>query len=169
MLINIYIKYHYYITTYPTYEIVIYFIIIFTSPITLLVRILFQTLIICSLGWLITNTRWFAFILFIIYLGGLIVLFIYIVSLASNEKFFSRIEINHLFLFSLLVASLILIYRKNTPDLIFLKTNFTSGVFLIFSKNNIKLTLYRILYLLFSLIVIIKICNKYQGPLKSLI
>jgi len=144
-----------------------FFVLNFSSPLTLLVRILRQTLAICFLGWLISNSRWFAFILFIIYLGGLIVLFVYIVRLASNEKLFFKTNFFILATSSIFFILFLFFSKINFLDLRIIKNNFSINFYFIFSNYRLILIVPRILYLLFSLIVIIKICNKFNGPLKS--
>jgi len=134
----------------------------------LLISILCQALIICFLAWRVCNSSWPAFILFIIYLGGLIVLFIYIVRLASNEKIFSQINFNQLIIFIVFSSLSIFIVKLNIIDLRFLKTNFSINFYLIFTAHSYGLVVYRIVHLLIRLIVIIKICIKFLGPLKSL-
>jgi len=140
-----------------------------SHPINLIIIILTQTIILCVLIFLRTKIRWFSYILFLIFLGGLIVLFIYISRLASNE------------LFTINTKILILITPIVAPILYFLTTNINSQIInnktirtrnilnLIYSKTIVIPTLVTILYLLLTLIIAVKITSKYEAPLRRLI
>lgn len=136
----------------------------------ILIVILIQTLIICLLIWTLIKTRWFSFILFLIFLGGLIVLFVYVVSLASNEKFEINIE-EIIFIFSILFFIFLIIFSSRFFNKIFdtLNFNLTDQTLIIFSKEAIILIRLIITYLLFTLIVAVKISSKYEGPLRNFI
>jgi len=60
-------------------------------PVIILILILIQSTILCLIIWIYLNSSWLSYILFLIFLGGLIVLFMYITRLASNEKFELRL------------------------------------------------------------------------------
>lgn len=141
--------------------------IINSAPIILLLTIIVQTLIICLIIWLSINTRWFAIILFLIFLGGLMVLFIYIVRLASNEiAFIDKTSL-------VILTSIIIICA--TGWVIFNEQNLTISnlvikkfIKIIISTRFFTLIIITIIYLLITLIVVIKISNKYAAPIKNL-
>jgi len=138
-----------------------------SHPIRLIAVILSITLLCCVIVSLITTTSWFSFILFLIFLGGLIVLFIYISRLASNEKFLidwaraikSSIGILVSIIFT--VANINYQYATNTPvnEIITLNS--------IYIKNSIAPIIFTIIYLLLTLVVVVKITSKYEGPLRN--
>jgi NADH-ubiquinone oxidoreductase chain 6 len=103
-------------------------------------------------------------------LGGLIVLFIYVVSLASNEKF----ELNFEELSFLAISAILILIIINFSSFFnklmdFNSFNLNDQTILIFSNENIILTILIIVYLLFTLIVAVKISSKYEGPLRNFI
>jgi NADH-ubiquinone oxidoreductase chain 6 len=64
--------------------------LIFTQikhPLAIGLILLIQTTIVCLIRGTIYRRFWFSYILFIIMIGGMLVLFIYITSLTSNEIF----------------------------------------------------------------------------------
>lgn len=98
------------------------------------------------------------------------VLFVYVVSLASNEKFEFSITESILIV---ILSSTIVIYCLNTT---FFKKNRTNSlnnfneiISLIFSKRISLTTILIIFYLLFTLIVAVKVASKFEGPLRNLI
>ncbi|MGL5470365.1 MAG: NADH-quinone oxidoreductase subunit J [Shewanella sp.] len=56
-------------------------------PIGLGLALIVHTLLVSAATGLVGGHFWFSYILFLVFLGGVLVLFIYMTSLASNEKF----------------------------------------------------------------------------------
>lgn len=107
-------------------------------------------------------------------------LFIYIASLASNEKFyFSLNNITILFILISIILLIIIItdnFWSNisffnreinflTNSLILIKENFLS-VSKIYDSPNNWIIIFLINYLLLNLIIIVKITNIFYGPLR---
>jgi len=140
-----------------------------SHPVSIVCCILAQTAIVSMMVWFYSSTRWFSFILFLIFVGGLIVLFVYIVSLASNEKF--NLLFNGLIVISSLILMILFFSGLNRQDLL-IETKFESSILLvnkIYSVNAAPLILITIIYLLYTLIVVVKIIETFEGPLRSLI
>jgi len=141
-----------------------------SHPIILITIILTQAIIICLSTWLSFNLRWFSFILFLIFLGGLIVLFIYISRLASNEKFY--IKINNLILIAMLIAPIIIFYLTNQLNRTYHHSEIVTikNIFIeLYSKSIFMPTCLTIVFLLLTLIVVVKIRSKYEGPIRNII
>nr|AXS65387.1 NADH dehydrogenase subunit 6 [Cucujoidea sp. 3 KM-2017] len=130
-------------------------------PISMGTILLISTILVAlTTGSLLLNF-WYSYILFLIMIGGMLILFMYMTNVASNEKFkFS----NKLFLFLI-------------PMLFFLKMNFINPKNLNFDikmsllkyfyfPNNLMLMMMMI-YLLITLIAVIKIINIKNGPLRQ--
>lgn len=138
-----------------------------------------QTLLICLLIGSINENFWFSYILFLTFLGGILVIFIYITSLASNEIFNFSIKI---LLIIIIISVIILINFKINiiSEILNLNNIFINFSSEINNKETIKTTikLYNfpsnlnsiliINYLLFTLIVSVKITDFYHGPLRNL-
>nr|YP_010262143.1 NADH dehydrogenase subunit 6 [Esanthelphusa keyini (nom. nud.)]UIB42750.1 NADH dehydrogenase subunit 6 [Esanthelphusa keyini (nom. nud.)] len=144
-------------------------------PLSMGLTLLVQTIIISIFVGFFTFSFWFSYILFLIFLGGLLVLFIYVASLASNEKFsfsLSTMSIMTTFLVIMmtLYMSLDLILIPNLSNLS------TSSIFplistqffmsWIFNYPSVYFTIMIILYLLLTLIVVVKITNLVKSPLR---
>lgn len=129
------------------------------------------------------NSYWFSYVLFLTFLGGLLVLFIYITRIASNEIFeFSSIKIIFIIirLFTITILFTIILYKKlNWLNFSFNYeiNNFFEKYLFFNNENKINLTkLYNeqtfiliiiiIIYLFISLIIVIKITNISFGPLR---
>jgi NADH-ubiquinone oxidoreductase chain 6 len=100
-------------------------------------------------------------------LGGIIVLFIYISSLASNEKFSLFLSDIYLQIIFLIIA---IIFRRiflRGENLIKKKIELSKIIYKIYSENIIEITIFTILYLIITLIVVVKITSIFSGPIRS--
>lgn len=144
--------------------------------------LLLQTLFICLITGLFTKTFWFSYILFLIFLGGILVLFIYVTSLASNEIFSFSIKTLIISLIFILFTLIFLIFIDNSlVNNIFINNEITSineiNSFIIENSINLNklynfpsnvITLLLINYLLLTLIAVVKITNIFYGPLRPI-
>nr|QOV03332.1 NADH dehydrogenase subunit 6 [Simulium equinum] len=156
-------------------------IFIFMShPLAMGFMLLTQTLLISIVTGLISKTFWFSYILFIVFLGGMLVLFIYVTSLASNEMFMLSMKTTQMMLISLFISILMIIITDNFNISSFLPlldmTNFPDSNSFI-KENSINLnklynyptnflTIILINYLFLTLIAVVKVTNIFYGPLR---
>lgn len=143
---------------------------IIRHPIGFLVVTLSQAFLICILSWILSKTRWFSFIIFLIFLGGLMVLFIYITRLASNEIIYST-PWNEILLKSFIatfILTTVIFFSKNIISTIE-SLNYRKSIFNIYNSMFIILVILSIIYLLLTLIVVVKIANQISTPIKSVI
>nr|YP_009676061.1 NADH dehydrogenase subunit 6 [Papilio memnon]QDE12982.1 NADH dehydrogenase subunit 6 [Papilio memnon] len=152
-------------------------------PLSMGLMILIQTLIICLLSGMLINSYWFSYTLFLVFLGGLLVLFIYVSSVASNELFNMNFFLKNIMFFLFLMSLIFSIYYMHNLNWL----NFTFNIemknmmnFFIFFNNENKINLSKlynkqthlmmmmlIVYLFITLVAIVKITNIYFGPLRS--
>lgn len=144
-----------------------------------------QTLLISLFSGSLRTSYWFSYSLFLIFIGGILILFIYITSLASNETF--KFSINKLITFLLIILLFFLIViRFNFFDLgifnINLIKNLDNGslpsinyfffnfielsVIKIFNYPTNLISILLINYLFLTLIARVKITNIFKGPLR---
>nr|QXG19079.1 NADH dehydrogenase subunit 6 [Drosophila anomalata] len=151
-------------------------------PLAMGLTLLIQTIFICLISGLMTKSFWYSYILFLIFLGGMLVLFIYVTSLASNEMFNLSIKLT-LFSTSTLLILLIISFLidKNSISL-FLMNNEMESIFnqnSYFLENSLSLnklynfptnfiTILLMNYLLITLIVVVKITKLFKGPIRMM-
>lgn len=181
--INILIKLPLDIIQFILYSLLFIFRIIFTQithPLAIGLILLVQTLLICLITGLIAKRFWFSYILFLIFLGGILVLFIYVTSLASNEIFTISIKliiISFIFFITTLVSAYFI--DKSTINMFFNSNEMESIInsFSYFIENSLSLnklynyptnliTILLINYLLITLIAVVKITKLFYGPLR---
>nr|AGY61330.1 NADH dehydrogenase subunit 6 [Halocaridina rubra] len=146
-------------------------------PLTMGLMLLAQTVIIAVYINSILKTSWFSYILFLIFLGAMLVLFIYVTSLAPNEPFYFSNSSAIIFLSAALLSVTFLmidpifkLYPVNlTPSSITTSEMFSSNSALLcdmYNLSTMKMTLFLILYLLLTLVVVVKITSTHFGPLR---
>nr|AML25577.1 NADH dehydrogenase subunit 6 [Erotylidae sp. BMNH 1274392] len=150
--------------------------IFMNHPLTKGSILLIQTLLICLTTGLTSTNYWYSYILFLIMVGGMMVLFIYMTSIASNEKF--KFSLNLFMLMNMmLLINLFLIILDN----FFLSNNLINNESLMINSSmnfNLSLNKYMnyptnmimftiIIYLFITLIASVKITKIEYGPLRQ--
>nr|YP_010414763.1 NADH dehydrogenase subunit 6 [Mocis undata]URT60117.1 NADH dehydrogenase subunit 6 [Mocis undata] len=159
------------------------FMMFLNNPLSMGLMILIQTLLVCTLSGMLIKTYWFSYILFLTFLGGLLVLFIYVSSIASNELFKPSFNTKIMMMISLLFIFLIQFLFMN--NLYWMNFSFNSDMnnffsLSLFMNNDNKINLSKlynnqtfmimlmlIIYLFITLIAVVKITNIFYGPLRS--
>nr|YP_009927478.1 NADH dehydrogenase subunit 6 [Natula pravdini]QFG38980.1 NADH dehydrogenase subunit 6 [Natula pravdini] len=157
------------------------FLILFSfHPLFMTLIIIMQTLMLCLILNFFSLSMWFSYILFLTFLGGMLILFIYMTSLSSNNKLSLNIyKLTSFILFSLLINFFFLYKMDMNYSMIFFQDSFNLQNFLImyeYPKNlnmmynnpNFMITIMMISYLLITLIIIINISNPKIGALRHL-
>nr|YP_010946827.1 NADH dehydrogenase subunit 6 [Rhabdoblatta atra]WGO57584.1 NADH dehydrogenase subunit 6 [Rhabdoblatta atra] len=150
--------------------------IIFTQmnhPLAMGLILLIQTTFISIITGMLTQSFWFSYVLFLIFLGGMLVLFIYVTSLASNEMFSMSMKL--LMLSTITLPILFLLFNKfntsfmNQETLNFMIMNNITPLPLIKLYNNPTsiITILLATYLFLTLIAVVKITNIFVGPLRQ--
>nr|YP_009239931.1 NADH dehydrogenase subunit 6 [Leptodius sanguineus]AMN14565.1 NADH dehydrogenase subunit 6 [Leptodius sanguineus] len=146
-----------------------------SHPLALGVILLLQTIMISITAGTSLHSFWFSYILFMIFLGGMLVLFIYVASLASNEYFQFSLSTFSTFAGIALLLTLLCLFMDpitipnmsslpSTSMITHLSTPFL--ISWIYSSTSMIFTLFIILYLLLALIVVVNITNLFHGPLR---
>nr|YP_007507022.1 NADH dehydrogenase subunit 6 [Delias hyparete]AFN05172.1 NADH dehydrogenase subunit 6 [Delias hyparete] len=150
-------------------------------PLAMGLLILCQTMFLSLLMGMYINTYWFSYILFLIFLGGLLVLFIYVSNVASNEMIKFSMKLKFYLMFFSIICIFFLFNYKNYIFIDFYKNNEMNNFyenFLFFNEHKINLSklydkqtfmliMMLIIYLFITLIAVIKITNIFFGPLRS--
>nr|URX54497.1 NADH dehydrogenase subunit 6 [Glyptotermes sp. 18 AB-2022a] len=141
-------------------------------PLAMGMMLLMQTTIMCMISGLMYKSFWFQYILFMVFVGGMLVLFIYVTSLASNEMFSlsSKMLVTILMIpgMTLMVNMHINQYSEETSSYIMLLTEeIITSTSKLYNQPNGPMTILMVLYLFMTLIVVVKITNISKGPLRE--
>nr|ALR69099.1 NADH dehydrogenase subunit 6 [Apocheima cinerarius] len=159
--------------------------IFLNHPLSIGLMILFQTLLMCMLSGMLIKTYWFSYILFLTFLGGLLVLFIYVSSIASNEMANLSFNIKMMMMMSVMLISISQIYlfmfenmnwmnlsnnindNDNFMDMLFFNNENKINLNKLYNNHTYMIMMMLVIYLFISLVAIVKITNIFYGPLRS--
>nr|QIV24793.1 NADH dehydrogenase subunit 6 [Analophus parallelus] len=145
-------------------------------PLSFGLILLLQTLSIALITGMMNYNFWFSYILFLIMVGGMLILFIYMTSVASNEKFKLSPKLASMMLMMMLMLAPLMITDKMlnnmnlfSYDLSMQNTlhenSFSLSKFLNMPTSfNLMLIM---IYLLITLIMVVKLTNIQHGPLRQ--
>nr|YP_010132052.1 NADH dehydrogenase subunit 6 [Hamaxiella brunnescens]QQD89786.1 NADH dehydrogenase subunit 6 [Hamaxiella brunnescens] len=150
-------------------------------PLSMGLMLLIQTLLMSLMLGLMTKSFWFSYILFLVFIGGMLVLFIYITSLSSNEmfKFSTKLMMMYLMIMTIMLFMMFMMDKnflfqyKNLEIKSIYKMNYY------FMENSLSLnklynyptnllTILLMNYLLITLIAVVKITKMFKGPLRPM-
>nr|AZL93113.1 NADH dehydrogenase subunit 6 [Aulacus sinensis] len=180
---------------YFNYYIILIFILInltipskffINNPLIMTLNLMMYIILMCMFMLNIINFSWYSYILFLIFIGGLMILFLYFTSISPNElnmtswnwlmKLMLKITLI-LIMMSMMIYNMDMyllfinishyeVTNNNQLNTLILNKN------LILNLNNImnyplnKITLFIMLYLLLTLIIIVKMIFNFNKPLR---
>nr|YP_010422517.1 NADH dehydrogenase subunit 6 [Penthe kochi]USG58932.1 NADH dehydrogenase subunit 6 [Penthe kochi] len=157
----------------------LYFSMIFLMmihPLSLGLILLIQSLMISMITGNFCLNFWFSYILFLVMIGGMLILFMYMTSIASNEMF--NLNIKNLIFMLILTIILMTMFYKNLNFNLNLNIINSDSLNLSSSEKNymiimkfifnpsLMILLFMIIYLFITLIAVVKITQYNQGPLR---
>nr|YP_010397470.1 NADH dehydrogenase subunit 6 [Sinomantis denticulata]UQJ77603.1 NADH dehydrogenase subunit 6 [Sinomantis denticulata] len=145
-------------------------------PLSMGLILFLQTIMMCLISGSMSLSFWFSYILLLIYLGGMLVLFMYVTSLASNEMFFYS---NKIFLIILpLPLVFLILYFFNVKYNMFLYESLENNINLNIHSFDFLLKMYNqpmnnitimiAAYLFLTLIATVKMISIHSGPLRQM-
>lgn len=108
-------------------------------------------------------TSWVAFLIFLIYVGGILVIFAYFVALTPNQHT-NIIIIPLILIFTITLIWIALLNKYPTTPTTYIKLMYT-----FYQNDNIQLLLILALILLFTIVVVVKLVTNNKGPLRPFI
>nr|YP_002117968.1 NADH dehydrogenase subunit 6 [Locusta migratoria migratoria]ABX59321.1 NADH dehydrogenase subunit 6 [Locusta migratoria migratoria] len=150
-------------------------------PMSIMMTIIIQTLFISMMTGTMMESFWLSYILLLTFLGGMMVLFIYITSIASNEMLKIKINSIIIIIYMMIILSTLMynvdkmmstemIKNSETMNLnysINLKEMSTSLVKL-YNNPTVIITIMMMIYLFITLLAVVKITNINQGPMRKM-
>nr|AYU74290.1 NADH dehydrogenase subunit 6 [Glomeridesmus sp. ITV8918]QCF39648.1 NADH dehydrogenase subunit 6 [Glomeridesmus spelaeus]QCF39661.1 NADH dehydrogenase subunit 6 [Glomeridesmus spelaeus] len=134
-----------------------------THPMEMSILLIIMTLTISINSLSFSMTAWFSYILFLIYMGGVMVMFMYMSSLTPNKLPFTIKKIASIMIFSLLFITF---YNYK----IFKSMNFKSSMSIMksFTFLSMNMTMIIITTLMITMISIIMITQNKKTPLRPI-
>nr|AZZ89060.1 NADH dehydrogenase subunit 6 [Plectoderini sp. SX-2018] len=144
-------------------------------PLSLGFFLMMQTIFMCMHSSMLMSSSWYGYIMFITMIGGLMIMFMYMSSIASNEKFYM---INNKINLIILMTILILMFT-NKDSTLEETTKMMENKILIINNEEMKstskfmmkyksnLTIITMVTLLITMISVTNISSTFEGPLKK--
>nr|YP_010311850.1 NADH dehydrogenase subunit 6 [Leptocorisa costalis]UNA68834.1 NADH dehydrogenase subunit 6 [Leptocorisa costalis] len=137
-------------------------------PLSMGITIIVQTMIISAIVGLMMGSFWFSYIIMITMLSGMLVLFIYMASVASNEKLVPSMKMTAMMIMMIMAS---IAYSNN------MENNDKEMIMMMTTPENISLnnlfnmkhkfaTMMLVAYLFFTMITVSFIVNISEGPLR---
>ena len=131
---------------------------LFNHPLPLVIVLISHTLILIANLYLNSETPWLSFVTFLIYLGGLLIIFIYLAALTPNEIIYT----NHLAYLFLFTPVIFIFFCEN-------KANFNSLDIINNFRHNTQTStiVFFLFYIMAILCIIMFLCTAFKTPLKQ--
>nr|YP_010758068.1 NADH dehydrogenase subunit 6 [Gunungiella wangi]WEU80073.1 NADH dehydrogenase subunit 6 [Gunungiella wangi] len=151
-------------------------------PMSMGISILTQMTVMSLMMNMFFNINWFSYILFLLFVGGMLILFMYMCSITSNNILSMSPKLITYFMFtSLMTFSWMLLLMKfnfswtfsNKMNSIFMKkylldSHIPSMLMKLFNDYSYVITLMMMMYLLILMILVNSITNFKQGALRKI-
>nr|AXS65518.1 NADH dehydrogenase subunit 6 [Cucujoidea sp. 44 KM-2017] len=143
-------------------------------PLTMGLTLIIQSINIAILTGMMNLNFWFSYIIFLIMVGGMLILFMYMTSIASNEKFKFNLKMLIITMMFMMIIALLLLYNNHLINIInmnqmtafdYYSTNWNINKYFNLPFSNIMMMM--ILYLLITMIASVKITKFEKGPLRQ--
>lgn len=131
-----------------------------SNPLTLGILILLTALLLSSI-FASSISSWLAFLIFLIYIGGILVIFSYFVSVIPNQT----LSINQLKFMTItfIILTILSQWFLLTP---IIKLS-TPQIKLIYTSSNIPMLIFLASTLFLIIVIVVKISSQRKGPLRS--
>nr|QZK22179.1 NADH dehydrogenase subunit 6 [Amitermes sp. QLD_277] len=140
-------------------------------PLAMGLMLLIQTTMVCLISGTMYSSFWFSYILFMIMIGGMLVLFMYMTSLASNEMFSPS---NKMLMATLMLLPILMYMMPTVTNNKEMNTHSTmmeneilTTTTVMYNQMMGTMTTLLVLYMLLTLIVVVNIINVSKGPLRQ--
>nr|AOY40004.1 NADH dehydrogenase subunit 6 [Hypothenemus sp. BMNH 1040235] len=133
-------------------------------PLSMGMALILQALLTALTSGLIYKNFWFSYVLFLVMIGGVMVMFIYMTSIASNEKFKMPSPEKLIFTGTIMM---IIMFKNNKEMLPSKDLEMSLSLSKFFNFPKMQMTILLMIYLFVALIAVVKISNKTMGPLRQ--
>nr|QDG01023.1 NADH dehydrogenase subunit 6 [Tenebrio molitor] len=143
-------------------------------PLSMGFILLMQTIMISMITGNMNQNMWFSYILFLIMVGGMLILFMYMTSIASNEKFKMN---NKAIIMSITIPLTMLTLnflmmntqmKNNEMTVMNNNTSMISTMNKFFTFPSSMIMIFMIMYLFMALVVTVKITNFKKGTMRQM-
>nr|WMY24063.1 NADH dehydrogenase subunit 6 [Quasitermes incisus] len=139
-------------------------------PMAMGLMLLMQTTMVCLISGTMYSSFWFSYILFMIMIGGMLVLFMYMTSLASNEMFSPSNKMMMTMAATMPITLYFMPTMINNKEMnmheTIMENEITMTTTVMYNQMMGIMTMLLVIYMLLTLIVVVNIINVSSGPLR---
>nr|AHX97843.1 NADH dehydrogenase subunit 6 [Afrocampsis griseosetosus] len=146
-----------------------------------LVLIIYTLILSIKLNYL-NNSYWYSYVIYLIVIGGIMIMFLYLTSIANNEMFKVSLKIYLIYLIMLMVMLMIymilikfsgifnfmIIYNSSEFYSMVLNNEILLEYKNLYMKFSMGVNIYLIFYLFFTMVSCVLICLKESLPLRQM-
>nr|UWM94623.1 NADH dehydrogenase subunit 6 [Eisenia nordenskioldi]UWM94636.1 NADH dehydrogenase subunit 6 [Eisenia nordenskioldi]UWM94649.1 NADH dehydrogenase subunit 6 [Eisenia nordenskioldi]UWM94662.1 NADH dehydrogenase subunit 6 [Eisenia nordenskioldi] len=132
-----------------------------STPIILGVNILIMALLLSAVFASFISS-WFAFLMFLIYIGGMLVMFAYFLALTPNQQMTYSNNIMYSFISMTTFTTLAYTINIKIPSM----SQFYQGYVLLYLKTAAPFLIILALILFFTMVIVVKLTTRSKGPLR---
>nr|YP_010963637.1 NADH dehydrogenase subunit 6 [Tribulocentrus zhenbaensis]WKZ08120.1 NADH dehydrogenase subunit 6 [Tribulocentrus zhenbaensis] len=137
------------------------------SPLSMGLTLLSQTIMAIMMMNMNNSSSWIPMITFLSMIGGLLIIFMYMSSITSNEKFKLNMKMSiPLMLLMVIMDETMLNWYSQESCMIQNSMNNMMAMSKMYSKS-MMMTMMMVMYLLLTMITVNKIIKLFEGPLRS--
>nr|AQP26707.1 NADH dehydrogenase subunit 6 [Astratotermes sp. RDCT147] len=141
-------------------------------PLAMGMMLLMQTTMVCIISGAMYSSFWFSYILFMIMIGGMLVLFMYMTSLASNEMFSPSNKMLSITLMMMFPLMYMMPNVTNNKEMnmhnSMMENDIITSTTVMYNQMMGMMTTLLVMYMLMTLIVVVNIINVSKGPLRQM-
>uniref|UniRef100_UPI0030DE8CB7 NADH dehydrogenase subunit 6 n=1 Tax=Stenchaetothrips biformis TaxID=1100830 RepID=UPI0030DE8CB7 len=137
-----------------------------SHPMMLAFMVILQSIIMASLISSKAFFSWFGFFIFIIYLGGVLMLFSYIISLINSKSV--MLFTNKMLFLTMMVFFMLNLFKENISFLEISSSKFSKLIMSSFSLSSMKLSLYLMLFLLLVMVMVVFMTETSKGNMRKI-
>lgn len=132
------------------------------NPLIITLIIIFIALITASIFG-ITLSSWYAFLLFLIYVGGILVIFAYFTATSPNQQTMRNKKVFKTLLVAIPITATFIILNNQ----VLITASKSHQLIRIFTSHNIYTLIIITLVLLITIVIVVKLCSRSKGPLRT--
>jgi hypothetical protein len=134
--------------------------ILIITPITMGINILIISIVTAFL-FAFSNSSWIAFLIFLVYIRGTLVIFSYFLAITPNSTLSLPIHTPLIIVTPIIITTLCLILNPSITTSI---NSMITNTF--YTKQTIPTLIILALILLITIIIVVKVASTYKGPLR---
>nr|WRY72497.1 NADH dehydrogenase subunit 6 [Yangida basnetti] len=140
--------------------------LIMNNPMSMGLTLLVQTMMMILLMNKMLSSSWFVMITFMMMIGGLLIMFMYMSSIASNEKFKLNVNWTLMMVIMIIITDEMMLENQINELLDVSFKEFNLSLTKIYNIKSMTLTILLVMYLLLTMISVTKLVKHHKGPLR---